>query len=70
MNKQWVKVRFTSKAHGATAGLVIPVSTLCGETLQGISRMFPYTEALKMERIEWSEPYDTWEGAFGHEFQS
>jgi hypothetical protein len=38
-------------------------------TIGDISRLFPYSEAMKMERIHTSPVYDTWEAAFNHQFE-
>lgn len=62
------KIRFTSKANGSTAGLVLETEKLKDMTISDISRCFPYSEALKMERLETSPQYETWEQAFNHEF--
>lgn len=64
----FVKVRFSSKKHGATAGLVMPTITYVELSVSELSRKWPYSEALKMETVEASKPYDTWEQAFAHEF--
>lgn len=64
----FVKIRFTSKIHGATAGLVLSAELVKQATASELSRYFPYTECRKMERLEVSPPYDTWNAAFLHTF--
>lgn len=61
------KFRFTSR-HGSTAGLVIESDRMEHTTITDLSRLFPYSEARFMARLEVSPEYKTWEEAFGHEF--
>ena len=61
---QYSKVRFTSKYNGNTTALVLTDKQQSTMTISEISALFPMYEALKMERIERGEYYDTWEGAF------
>ena len=61
------KVRFTSKEHGSTAGLVLtdehfPV------VLTAVSRLFPVSEFRKMELFQQSPPFQTWDEAFNYQF--
>ena len=65
----FIKVRFTSKEHGATAGLIFPAKDLYDMSLTKLSRHWPAGEALKMRRVEMSPEYDTWEAAFLHTFK-
>ncbi len=62
--RTFTKVRFTSKLNGNTAGLVFDDDFLEGKTIQDISRLFPVSEAMKMERLELSQSFTTWEEAF------
>jgi hypothetical protein len=63
----FTKVRFTSKRNGATAGLV--VEHIHSKSITDLSRLYPYTEATKMERIEKSPDFATWEEAFNYQFK-
>ena len=62
------KIRFYSKVYGPTAGLVVDATKLKAMTIQEISRLFPYTETMKMISFEQSEDYQTFELAFHHTF--
>ena len=62
------KIRFTSKRNGATAGLIIPTAKFSNMSIADISRLFPMSEASKMERIEQAGPFVTWNEAFAHKF--
>jgi hypothetical protein len=68
----YIKVRFTSKSNGSTAGLVIEADRLYGMPLTELSRLFPGSEASKMERqeliehVELSPEYASFEEAFLH----
>lgn len=65
----FVKIRFTSVRHGATAGLVIPSKQLADSTVAELSRLYPCSEASKMERLEISIEYATQEDALQHLFE-
>jgi hypothetical protein len=65
----FVKYRFTSKNNGNTAGLVLDTSKHKRTSVTELSRAFPYSESAKMERLEISPEYETWEEAFHHEFE-
>lgn len=65
----FTKVRFTSKNHGSTAGLILDARKLQDMSIGDISRLFPYSEAMRMQRLETSPSYETWEEAFNHEFK-
>ncbi len=62
------KVRFTSKRHGATAGLVIDGHRAKTASIADLSRLFPTWEANKMHTLECSPEFATFEQAFAHEF--
>lgn len=64
------KVRFTSQRNGATAGLVLESAKLAAHNVESLSRLFPMSEAGKMERIEVSPQYDSWDAAFNHDFSA
>ena len=64
----YIKARFTSKNNGSTAGLILTSDQVFDLSITEFSRMFPVREAMKMERVEKSPEYPTWEGAFNHEF--
>ena len=53
------KVRFTSKRNGNTAGIVLDDSYFPA-LIPAISRLFPYSEANKMERFQQSPAFATW----------
>lgn len=59
----YTKVAFSSQ-FGKTAGLIFETDLLEAMTLQEISRHFPYSEAMKMQKILCSPPCKTWEEAF------
>lgn len=63
------KVRFYSPVNGATAGLIVETNKLANMSIPDISRLFPYSEANKMQRIQCSPEYGTFEAAFLHEFK-
>lgn len=62
------KVRFYSKTHGATAGLVIDTDKH-SLTIGELSRLFPVSEFRKMDRLQASPKFSTWEKAFAYEFK-
>lgn len=63
MNR-WIKIWFESKEYGKTARLIIPKKTFETKNIAELSRMFPYSEALKMRRFFRSPEFDTWQDAF------
>jgi len=65
-SKAYHKVRFTSIEHGSTSGLVIPADKLT--SIPDVSRLFPMSEAMKMQRFECSIAYETQQDAFWHSF--
>ena len=62
------KIRFTSKTHGATAGLIVTDYEATKLPVTTLSRLYPYSEVFKMEHLEVSPPYSTWDEAFHHNF--
>jgi len=64
----FVKVRFTSKTNGSTAGLILTLDKFKKMSITDISRMFPYSESVKMAWLEVSNQYSTWDMAFAHDF--
>ena len=64
----FVKVRFTSKTNGSTAGLILTLDKFKKMSITDISRMFPYSESCKMAWLEVSNQYSTWDMAFAHDF--
>jgi len=62
------KIRFISKEHGATAGLVIGPEQ-CDWTVSDLSRLFPVWEAMKMRRLQSSPFFTTFEEAFTFSFE-
>ena len=65
----FIRVWFESKQHGRTAGLIFPVEQLKGKSVSEISRYFPYSEAMKMERFFTSPLFDSWEDAFNFKIE-
>lgn len=65
---QYVKFRFTSANGAATAGLIVPREQFERSSIAELSRLFPKSEALKMERLERSPVFKDFAGAFKYEF--
>lgn len=67
---RYCKIRFVSKYHhGATAGLIWAEHELKGKSIADISRRYPVSEFRKMDRLERSPFFATWEEAFHYEFK-
>lgn len=67
---QYCKIRFVSKYHhGVTAGLVFSDAQLKGKTIADLSRYYPFAEYNKMDRLQRSPFYATWEEAFQYTFK-
>jgi len=62
------KVRFFSPEHGATAGIVLPAEKVKHSTIPELSDYFPMFEAMKMQRLELSPEFDSFDAAFFYEF--
>jgi hypothetical protein len=62
------KVRFTSKENGNTSGLILDEDKLNKMTISEISKLFPYSESMKMEKIQLSPSFPDWEQCFKHDF--
>lgn len=62
------KIRFYSKRHGATAGLVVEHGGKKFTTIEELSRLFPMHEAPKMAKLQASPIFATWNEAFEFEF--
>jgi len=62
------KIRFTSDTHGSTAGLIVTDYEATTLPITTLSRLYPYSEVFKMERLEVSRSYATWDEAFHHNF--
>jgi hypothetical protein len=69
VSETYCKIRFVSKHHGKTAGLIVPASKLQGKTIADLSRYFPMSECRKMYRLERSPFFTTWDEAFNYEFK-
>lgn len=67
---EYIKVRFESKSYGHTAGLVLELDKFEDMSVEELSRLFPYSESLKMQRLIRSKSYPTWEEAFQHNFDT
>lgn len=63
----YIKYRFTKEAEN-TAGIVISYDAFCKRSIEDLSRVFPYSECLKMGRLEISDVYQTELEAMNHEF--
>ena len=63
----YVKVRFSGRA-GSTAGLIFPEAKVKGMRVDELSRYFPMTEANKMQRIETSPVFYSFDSAFAYQF--
>lgn len=68
MSCKFVKVWWSSE-HGTTAGLIFSTAHLRGYRgdIGKLSRLWPASEASRMERLHVSQDYETWEQAFAHE---
>lgn len=66
--EQYCKIRFVSKYHGGTTGLILSATALKGKSLSAISRLFPMSEFNKMERFERSPFFPSWDQAFTYTF--
>jgi len=69
----FVKVRFArgrGDSQQATAGLVMEEADFNQKNVSEISKLFPYSESLKMQFLQVSKPYETWDEAFNHNFSS
>jgi hypothetical protein len=51
------------------AGLVVKADWLKGKSVSQMSRLFPYSEAMKMSHVCVSDAFDTWDDAFNHTFK-
>ncbi len=67
--ERYCKLRFVSKYHhGVTAGLIVSETKLKGKSISDISRWYPYSEASKMDRLQRSPFFATWDEAFRYQF--
>jgi hypothetical protein len=64
------KIRFTNGIDDATAGLIIEDTRYATETIDSLSRLYPYSEAGKMKVFQASLPFPTWEDAFAFQFDT
>ena len=67
---EYIKVRFESRLYGYTAGLVLELDKFEDMSVEELSRLFPYSESLKMQTLMRSKSYPTWNEAFLHNFDS
>ena len=65
---KYVKVRFESETHGATAALVIATDRFKKMTIGELSELYPLCEVMKMKRLVVSPEYSSWDEAFDHQF--
>jgi hypothetical protein len=63
------KVRFRSSTHGATAGLIVDGAWLRTVSIGTLSRLFPWPECLKMQRLDVSPGFATFGEAFAYDFE-
>ncbi len=68
LEMEYIKIRFESRPYGHTAGFVLELGRFEDMSLEEISRLFPYSESLKMKTLLRSKSYPTWEEAFQHNF--
>lgn len=61
------KIRFCGRG-GATAGLVVDCAKTDFQNVAELSRLYPFTEADRMERLYVSPEFKSWEGAFRFSF--
>ena len=61
---KYCKVRFTSTKHGETASIILPEEIANNRTIPELSEYFPMSEAMKMEQVWISKPYNSFDGAF------
>jgi hypothetical protein len=64
--KGFRKVWF-SKGTEKTAGLIVPSEKLAAMSVSDVSRLFPYSEATKMNLFHQSPEFDSWEAAFAYD---
>ena len=67
MAEKFYKVRFTN-GDESTAGLVVKKSQIENMSVSDISRLFPYSEARKMKRLEQSPQMSSFDEAFYYDF--
>jgi len=66
----YCKIRFESKYYrGATGGIVFEANILKGKTITELSRYSPIGEFNRMNRLERSPFFETWNEAFNYEFK-
>ena len=70
MKTTYQKVRFSSAQAGVTAGLVFRSDSLANLSISELSRRFPYSEAMKMAKVQVSPQFVTWAEAFSYQFPS
>ena len=66
---KYSKVRFLSKYNGHTASIILTDCQQERMTITEISKLFPMHEAMKMERLERGEFYNTYEEAFNNSIE-
>lgn len=64
------KVYFSDGRGNRTAGLVLNEEHVKNKSITELSRLFPYSEANKMQFIYISPGFETWEEAFNHSTDS
>lgn len=66
---KYIKVWFESKANGKTAGIILKDNDkrLNPPNIRELSKMFPYSEASRMEMMGISCPFESFEMAFNWE---
>jgi|SaaInlV_100m_DNA_5_1039725.scaffolds.fasta_scaffold11845_1 hypothetical protein len=64
------KVRFTSQHNGNTAGIILTQKEQRELTISQVSARFPISEAFKMERLERSDYFKTFEEALNFDMDS
>jgi len=59
----FIKFRFVSE-FGQTVGLIMPEDTFKEKTVYDLANLFPYSESMKLQKLQYSEPMPSWEDAF------
>jgi len=61
---KFYKIYWSHHSRGDTAGLVFKGDKLLKLSMSELSRFWPSSEGLKMERIHIQGPFDSWDEAF------
>lgn len=64
----FTKVRFTNGTE-STAGLIVDSTKHNPNDVSAISRLFPYSESMKMKQYQRSPDFTEWLDAFAYTFE-